>query len=362
MLDCLVIGGGHSGLMCAYLLGQAGVNCQVVDSSARVGDVWRSRPKNLRLFTSRQFCALADLTMQSDPNGYPLASEFADHLENFAKQKAIKVTLNSRVVRLSRTDECFVTELENGTRLFSKTVINATGSNQTPKCPDFSSELAPAVSQIAAKDFRDAQHLPSDSIVAVVGDGASGRQIAMELAPLHKVFMARGRRRKLVPNKLLGQDIFWWLNHIGVLFAGRNSMVAQLMKKRDPIPAALANDKSLAALGVKLKGRLVGALGDQLVFEDGSRESVDVVIWCAGYQESFEWIDLPSIQSVQCIDGHAGRTTEPGFFVVGRKWLTCRASELILGSERDAKVVVGYVLANLQPTVYKPDLVSTMPL
>lgn len=347
MMDCLVIGGGHSGLMCAYFLAQAGLDYQVLDRGARAGDVWRNRPRNLRLFTSREFCALADLRMHGDQHGYPSASEFADHLENFAVQNAIKVTYGSNVVRLSRTEECFVVDLEDGTRLFSKTIINATGSNQTPKLPEFSKALCARVNQFVARDFLDAQQFPADSVVAVVGDGASGRQIAKELAPLHRVVLARGRKRKLIPNRLIGRDVFWWLKHTGILFAGRNSPIAQFMKKRDPIPAASANDKVLAALGVDLAGRVTGAIGDQLVFQDGFRKSVDAVIWCVGYQENLNWIDLPNIKSVKCVEGYGGKTAEPGFFVMGRKWMTCRASELILGCERDAKRVVAFVLANL---------------
>jgi putative flavoprotein involved in K+ transport len=348
MLDCIVIGGGHSGLMCAHLLQLAGVDYQVLDRSARAGDVWRNRPRNLRLFTSRQFCALSGLAMPGDPSGYPSANEFADHVESFARQKSIKVSYGSNVVRLSRAGPCFVVDLENGTRLLSKTVINATGSNQTPRIPEFSKNFDSGVEQIAARDFLDARQLPANSLVAVVGDGASGRQIAMELAPRHRVVLARGRKRKLVPNQLFGKDVFWWLKHSGVLFAGRSSLIARILRERDPIPVASANDKALAAQGIDLKRRAVSATANRLVFQDGSSQSVDAVVWCGGYQENLEWIDLPNIRSVRCLDDQGGLTREAGFFVVGRKWLTCRASELILGCERDASRVVGHVLASLQ--------------
>src|SRR6266850_284056 len=97
-IDCLVIGGGQSGLMCGHLLGLAGSKYRVVDASVRVGDAWRNRPRNLLLFTSRHFCRLADVPLAGDANGYPSGREFADYLERFARDKAIEISLNARVM------------------------------------------------------------------------------------------------------------------------------------------------------------------------------------------------------------------------------------------------------------------------
>jgi putative flavoprotein involved in K+ transport len=348
MLDCLVIGGGHCGLMCGHLLARSGANYLVVDASARAGDVWRNRPRNLRLFTSRQFCRLADLSMPDDPNGFPSGEEFADHVERFAIDKAINVSFSMRVVRLFRSGDGFVAELDNGSILSSKTVINATGSNQIPTYPVFAKKLTPMVRQIVASEFRDAQHLPDGWSVAVIGDGASGRQIALELADRHQVYLARGRVRKLVPNVVFGRDVFWWLDKIGLLFAGRDSVIAKIMRKRDPIPVALANDQQLTLRGVKLKTRAVDVENNHLFFSDGSSEHIDAVVWCTGYRENRDWIDLPTIDHDACSVEHYGKSSERGFFVIGRKWLTCRASELILGCERDANMVVQLVLTDLQ--------------
>lgn len=348
MLDCLVIGGGHCGLVCGYLLARAGVSYRVVDASTRAGDVWRHRPENLRLFTSRQFCRLADMPMYGDPNGFPTGNEFADHVERFANDKAIVASFGTRVSRLSRSENCFIAEFEDGSILHSKTVINATGSNQIPIVPAFAQKLSPTIRQIVASDYRNAADLPAGSTVAVVGDGASGRQIAYELSTEHHVYIARGRMRKLVPNVVFGRDVFWWLDKLGLLFAGGNTLIAKIIKKRDPIPVASANDQQLSLRGVILKSRAVDAHDDHLIFFDGSRERVDAIVWCVGYQENLGWINLPMIGHGISLNNNEGRTPEDGFFVVGRKWLTCRASELILGTENDAEKVVSYVLENIQ--------------
>jgi len=347
-LDCLVIGGGQSGLMCGYLLGLVGSKYRVVDASVRLGDAWRNRPRNLRLFTSRQFCRLADMPLAGDPNGYPTGQEFADYLERFARDKVVEISLNARVTRLSRANGIFAAEMADGTTISSHTVIDATGPNQSPIVPAFAAQLDAGVRQLVAKDFRDADDFPPGSTIAVVGDGASGRQIARELASGRRVYVARGKVRNLVPNAILGRDLFWWLSKIGVLFAERDSLAARLLRKRDPIPASLDSDGRLAARGVVLMRRVVDARDDELIFENGSRARVDAVIWCAGYNDNLGWIALPLIDRPGSLSNGCGRTPEEGFYVVGRKWLTCRASELILGIERDATKVVGYALEQVK--------------
>lgn len=345
MLDCLVVGAGHAGLMCGYLLDRSSLSYLVVDGAARFGDVWRQRPRNLTLFTSRQFCRLADLTMPGDPNGFPRGHEFADHVERFAREKALPVALGRRVIRLRADGTGFSAKTADGQTITAKTVINSTGSNQQPIVPDFSASLAPTVSQIVAPMFRDAGSVSPDGPVVVVGDGASGRQIAQELAPTHRVTIARGRKRKLVANRILGRDVFWWLNGLGILHADRDSSIAKILRKRDPTPCASASDNQLAALGVTLKPRAVDAEKDCVGFADGSREPASTVIWCGGYREDLSWVDLPALQAQPAFSHRQGRTAQDRFFVVGRKWLTCRASELVLGIERDARMVVNHVVA-----------------
>ncbi|WP_425928837.1 flavin-containing monooxygenase [Pseudomonas sp. NyZ201] len=347
MLDCLVIGGGQSGLLCGHLLGRAGIDYRVVDAGPRAGDVWRQRPTGLRLFTSRQFCRLADLDMPGDPQGYPTGLEFADYLEGFAAAKRVRVSFASRVLRLGAVADGFEAMLDSGDVLRCRSVINATGSNQAPVIPGFAQALGEQVVQLTAGQFRDAGCMPAGSRIAVVGDGASGRQIAFELAAQHRVLLACGRQRKLVPNRVLGKDVFWWLDKAGILSARHDSRVAAIIRKRDPIPVASANNAELAKLGVQLKGRAIDADAAGLKFQDQSHEAVEAVIWCNGYREDTSWLALPGADTFGAQIGHLGRTAQPGFFLMGRKWLSCRASELVVGANNDAARVVGYVRAYL---------------
>ena len=344
-IDCLIVGAGHCGLLCARMLQDEGVNYRVVDACERVGDIWRRRPKNLRLFTSRQFCGLGDIAMTGDPTGFSSGREFADHLERFANTKGLRVSVGTRVVHLVKSNDGFSAVLSSGEIIKARCVINATGSNQEPIVPDFASKLSQEVLQATAHNYTSSEDFAAGLRIGVVGDGASGRQIAHELSASHQVMLARGRARKLVPNTVLGRDVFWWLSKFGILDAPTHSTLAKLLRKSDPIPAAAHNNRRLMQAGVQLRGEAIDADGTELRFKEGAPQTVDVVIWCVGYRERLDWVGLPAIRTAAPFAGSQGRTPEPGFFVVGRKWLTCRASELVLGAEKDAARVVADVCA-----------------
>jgi putative flavoprotein involved in K+ transport len=280
------------------------------------------------------------LEMSGAPGGFPSAIEFADHLDRYFLREGIRAEYGVQVKQLFKDGATFVAELVDGELLRTRVVINATGSNQQPSIPAFSKLLSSQVLQIPAVAYRAPYSLVGRSRVLVVGDGATGRQIALELAHAgHEVSLARGRKRKLVPNVMLGRDVFWWLNMVGVLRAPTGGAVASILRKRDPIPAASANDAVLNAIGVHLQGRASDASVDHVTFSDGHKQAYDAIIWAAGYREDNHWIS-PEIKVQDQYIGMQGLTPEPGLFVIGRKWLFCRASELVLGVEADARAVV----------------------
>ena len=76
----------------------------------------------------------------------------------------------------------------------------------------------------------------SPGAVLVVGDGATGRQIALELAGSHRVILATGKKRSLAPQRVLGRSIFWWLDHLGLLRITGDSRLGRRLRARDTLP------------------------------------------------------------------------------------------------------------------------------
>ncbi|MFC6669928.1 flavin-containing monooxygenase [Marinobacterium aestuariivivens] len=337
--DCIVIGGGQFGLHTARRLQQAGLDYLLLERDG-IGDVWRNRLAGMQLFTSRQFCALPELPFPGDPEGFPTTLEMADYLTRYAKHFDLRIRERTGVARLERLPAgSFRLVLTDGTSLHASTVVNATGANQVPQVPAFSAQLAADVQQLDS-NLGSTDVVPDGNTVAVVGDGASGRQIADRLAGRCSVLLATGARRGLPPNRVLGRDIFWWLDRLRILYADKHSPVARILKKRNPVPCGDYSNRRLQARGVEVLGRALECSGHRIRFDAAGWRNVDTVIWATGYRDRTDWLKLP-----HCIDGDSfvedyGKTPEPGLFVVGRKWLSCRASELVMGVEADVERVM----------------------
>nr|WP_314258416.1 NAD(P)-binding domain-containing protein [uncultured Devosia sp.] len=334
-VDVLVIGAGQAGLAAGYWLAQAPVTFAIVDGAERIGSSWRRRYDGLTLFTPRSISALPGMALEGNPEGYATGAEFADYLEQYAIRFGLPVSTATEIVRLSRAASGhFVAENLDGKSITARSVIDATGAFQTPAIPRQASEFSEQTVQLTVDSYRNPGHVPPGSVL-VVGDGASGRDIAVELARSHKVTLATGKRRRLFPERLLGRNTWWWLDRTGLLHASATSLAGRAMRQVDPFPDRGRNLGALRGAGIDIKPRLSASLGGQAVFEDGSRARYDTVIWAVGYREIRTWVD----------DGAAAGVTR-----LGRPWQTNRASALIAGAGRDARRVVHAVLGDLRDT------------
>jgi len=64
--------------------------------------------------------------------------------------------------------------------------------------------------------YRRPDDLPEGTVV-VVGGGNTGFQIAKELSATRRVHLAVGSRQVPLPQRLLGRDLFWWLERFGLM-------------------------------------------------------------------------------------------------------------------------------------------------
>lgn len=339
MLDCIVIGGGQCGLYAAHCLAAQGRDFLLLERS-QPGSAWRARLASMTLFTSRQFCGLPGKPMAGDPGGFPTVDEMAAYLEQYAAPLTAHIKADTEVVKVSHNGDGFVIQTATGEQFQSRSLINATGSNQQCIMPEMANALDADVLQYSAA-VREFDNLPAHGQAVVVGSGASGRQIAGLLADKGlRVTLARGTPRGLPPNTVLGKDLFWWLKRLGILFADKNSLIAKLLKKRNPVPCGEVNDQGLLKRGVELQGRAIGCEGRRVQFDNGEHVEADVVVWALGYQDATDWLQVDqAVHNGEFVHTY-GTTPQPGLFVVGRKWLSCRASELVMGTQADVDRVM----------------------
>jgi putative flavoprotein involved in K+ transport len=184
--------------------------------------------------------------------------------------------------------------------------------------------------------------------VLVVGDGATGRQIALELAAAHEVLIAVGRPRRVSPDRVLGKSIFWWMDKLGILRASRESAIGRYLMKADPFPGKALELKRLRRQGVNVVGRVLRAEGKKVSFANQKTAVVDYVIWATGYNDDTDWVTIPEAKDT---DGsflhHRGVSPVPNLYFIGRSWQWTRGSALFAGVGADASYITEHIVRRL---------------
>jgi putative flavoprotein involved in K+ transport len=340
-MDVLIIGAGQAGLALGYHLRATGLRFLIVDRHPRIGDSWRNRYDSLTLFTPRAYSALPGLSVSGDPNGYPTKDEIADYLEQYADRFGLPVALETGIRSLTRVDSGFRARTDAGEIIDARTVVVATGAYQAPAIPPIAQELAADVAQLTPESYkRPGQVLPGTALV--VGDGATGRQIALELAQSGSdgVYLARGRNRRVSPARLLGRSVFWWMDRLGALRASRETRIGRYLMKTDPFPGKHLSLRRLQRRGIHVVGRVVRAQGNHITFAGGEATEIATVIWATGYRDDTRWVAIPQAKDAQGgFSQEGGLSSAPGLYFIGRSWQWTRGSALLAGVGDDALYV-----------------------
>jgi putative flavoprotein involved in K+ transport len=347
VLDVLVVGAGQAGLAAGHRLRAAGVRCELIERNLRIGDSWRQRYDSLSLFTPRSYSHLPGLLLDGDPDGYPTRDEIADYLAEYAAHFDLPVRLGTEVVRLARHGDGFVASLDNDTTIQARAVIVAAGAFQLPAVPAISSDVPPEVTQLTPLTYDNPSSVPAGTVL-VVGDGATGRQIALELAGSHRVVLATGRKRSLAPQRILGRSIFWWLDHLGLLRISGDSRLGRRLRARDTLPRRDLADRLLRDAGVDLVPRLTAFDRDSAIFSDGQTRDVGSVIWAAGYRDDTTWVQIAdAVDASGAFLQTRGVSPVAGLWFIGRPWQMTQSSGLVIGVGADAEDIVTRVVTSL---------------
>jgi putative flavoprotein involved in K+ transport len=257
---------------------------------------------------------------------YPTKNEVADYLQTYAATFHLPVKLNSRATALSRVGNGFEVNTV-GETFRARQVVVATGPFQVPFVPPPARGLHTSVTQVHTSAYRNPAFLP-DGPVLVVGGGNSGLQIAQELASSRSVDVSQGSSPPILPQRVLGKDLFWWLTRIGLQSKPADSRLGRRMQARGDFVIGTSRRK-LRRAGVIFRPRLADAEGRTVRFVDGSALDAGVVIWATGFRSDYSWIDVPGVVA----DGRAvhrrGVSDVPGLYFLGLSWLHTRGSALL---------------------------------
>ena len=342
-LDVLVIGGGQAGLAMGYQLKQAGHRFQIVERNPRLGDSWRNRYDSLVLFTPRAYSALPGLPVPGDPNGYPTKDEMADYLERYAGHFDLPVLTETGIRSLTRLGGGFRARTDADEIIDAGAVVLATGAFGRPAIPAISRQISADILQLTTESYKRPDQIPPGRVL-VVGDGATGRQIAVELSATHEVLLATGRPRRVSPQRLLGRSVFWWMDRLGILRASRETRVGRYLMRTDPFPGKALGLGRLSQRGIHVVGRMSHVDGNGVGFADGETAEVDAVIWATGYRDDSRWVAIPEVKDTRGGFAHwRGVSSVPGLYFIGRSWQWTRGSALLAGVGDDASYVANRI-------------------
>ena len=353
-IETVIIGAGQAGLATGYHLKRRGRPFLILDANVAVGDNWRAQWDTLRLYTPAGWDGLPGLPFPGPRWSYPTKDDLADYLAAYVDRFALPVRTGARVDRLEATDGGYAVRTGADTVL-AENVVVATGTfGRTPNLPDFALELDPSIRQLHSSEYRRPAQLRPGRVL-VVGASHSGTDIAYEVAATHPTVLA-GRDLGQLPVRLdhWTARVFW----PAFVFVGKH-----VLTRRTPLgrrrmsevrfhggPMIRVKRADLAARGVeRVHARVTEVRHGRPVLEDRELD-VGTVIWCTGFRQVFDWIDLPILGPDGWPREMRGVVAEaPGLYFCGLSFQYAFSSMVLPGVGRDADYVAAQIGRRTSP-------------
>ena len=319
-----IIGAGCSGFTTAKRLKDFGIAYDQFEASDNIGGNWYFKNPNgmsacyqsLHIDTSKYRLAFEDYPVPDDWPDFPHHSQlfdyFNDYVNHFGLREAIQ--FNTRVEDARRDDDDIwhVTLSTGETRQYGALVV-ANGHHWDAKIPTEYGDHFDGI-QMHSHSYNSPfePHDLRGKNILVVGVGNSAMDIASEVSqrPIaNKCFVSARRGVWVLPKYLNGEPAdkavmpAWMPDKIG-RWLGQKAIERAIGKMENyglpkPDHKVLTAHPSvsgefLTRLGcgdISVKPGLRKLDGDGVVFEDGTREAIDTIIWATGYRIRFPFLN-----------------------------------------------------------------------
>ena len=317
-----VVGAGSSGLAATKNLLEYGFAVDAYERAGEVGGNWNFGAPTSRVYasthtiSSKPFTQYPDFPMPDDLPDYPHHSQLLDYFRAYARHFELErhIRFGHDVVRAVPAGagwEVTVAEPGGGevTRSYDA-LVAANGHNWNPKWPDHPGVFSGEV--LHSADYKGPEVLAGKRVL-VVGAGNTGCDIAVEAAQhAARTFHSTRRGYWYVPKYVGGRpgdqvaDLFLalrmplrvrqWLIAT-TLRATVGDLTRHGLPKPDHRPLEthpIVNSHLVYYVGhgdIVPKPDLDRFDGDSVVFADGSREQVDLVVYATGYLVRFDFLD-----------------------------------------------------------------------
>lgn len=322
MKQVCIIGAGSSGIAAAKTMKENGISFDCFEKGSDIGGNWRynndngvsSAYRSLHINTNRLAMAYTDYPMPDDYPMYPHHSHIIKYFESYVGHFGIRehITFKTAVIKVNQnSDGTLAVTLDNGETRHYQYLIVGNGHHWKPRMPDPPFKGTFTGETIHSHYYKESAQV-RDKDVLIVGIGNSAVDIAAEAARLHtgKVVISTRSSAHITPSWLFSMPFDMLANPFTsklplsiqrltlklVLWLARGKQENYGVPK--PKRALLSEHPTVSQDLLHLSGR--GAIkfkpnikefqGRAVVFEDGSSQDFDMVIYATGYKISFPFL------------------------------------------------------------------------
>ena len=338
----VIIGGGQSGLAAAKAVRDVGLRPLVLEAGERPVGSWPSYYDSLTLFSPSAYSALSEVPFDADPDHYPSRDEVVAYLERFAAGLDVEIRTNTRAVDVQPQGTGFVVQTDGGDEIAAAGVVAASGSFSNPYVPALPGDKTFTGQTLHVANYHNPLPFTGQRVV-VVGAGNSAVQVGYELGQVASVTLATNAPLTFVPQVHDGKDVHYWLTTLGFDDLPP-AWLAQLVSGTPVLDDGVYGNAEAQDVFDR-RQMFTGFDGGQVVWHDGEREPVDVVLFATGYRPSLGYLQRLGALDPSGLPLHVGglSSTHSGLVYVGLEFQRSFSSNTLRGVHRDA----GHVIRSL---------------
>jgi dimethylaniline monooxygenase (N-oxide forming) len=325
MRKVCVIGAGSSGIVAAKSLHERGIAFDCFEKGSGVGGLWRYENdsgmsvayQSLHINSSRTKTQFSDFPMPAHYPDFPhhtlLAQYFDSYVDHFGFRERITFGTGVQHVQpLASGGFRVVTEDRQGTTRSGDyaAVLVANGHHWQPRLPKFPGAFSGKT--LHTSRYRTPAEMAGQRVL-VLGFGNSACDIACEIARVaERTCIAVRRGAHIIPKYLFGKPLdrlapAWMWRYLPFRVLQRVFAVAlrlargRLSKFHLPEPGhrileehPTVSSDLLNLIGhgmIQIKPNVTDMAGTQVRFEDGSAETIDVILYATGYDIKMPFLD-----------------------------------------------------------------------
>ena len=333
--DCIIIGGGQSGLACSYFLRRSKLDYCLLDNQEKSGGSWLHAWDSLKLFSPAEFSSIPGWMMPRGKGEYPTRDEVLDYFSNYEGRYDFPILRPVHVKNVSLLDGVFHLETNQG-EFLTRALISATGTWQNPYLPSYPGQELFSGEQVHSSRYKNSDPFQGKRVL-VIGGGNSGAQILAEVSKVANATWVTLEEPVFLPDYMDGRYLFYYAS-------------AQYQAQQEGRPSKptgnlgdivmIESVKEARSRGVLTSVRPFDSFTETGVdWSDGREEKIDAVIWCTGFKSSLGHLSGLEMSNVNGkIPVKGTRSTEiPGLWLVGYGSWTGFASATLIGVGRTAR-------------------------